>query len=502
MVLKSDTFLGGIVSYSRHDEDARMEARKHRAGARSHPIRLNDVHSGLNPTRIARTVEAQTLSDVVRTVQHARAGRQPMAIAGGRHAMGGQQFLSGGTLLDMRGMNRVRHFDEERGLLEVETGILWPGVLRAYLSRPGGINCSWGIRQKQTGADRLTIGGAVAANIHGRCLTARPFIDDLESLEVVNAEGNVIRCSRSEHPNLFRHVIGGYGLFGVITAATLRLVRRQQVERVVELCEIDVLMDRLTARIAGGALYGDFQFAIDHRNPNFLRTGILSCYVPTGDFEPIPPRQRRLSQAEWNRLIDWAHTEKTRAFQEFTNFYLSTSGQRYWSDTHQLNLYLENYHAALDERQGCGVGGGEMITELYVPRDRLTSLMDEIRRDFLRTPVNLIYGTIRLVEPDTESALPWARDRYACVIFNLHVDHRPDDIDRARSAFVRLIDHAIAQRGSYYLTYHRWAEPRQLKACYPELPEWLRYKKEVDPDGTFASDWSSHLVRAAEGDSR
>jgi len=129
----------------------------------------------------------------------------------------------------------------------------------------------------------------------------------------------VIRCSRSEHQDLFRHVGGGYGLFGVVAAATLRLVRRQQVERVVELCEIDALMDRLNTQIGGGALYGDFQFAIDHENPNFLRTGILSCYVPTSDVRPIPPRQRRLSQAEWNHLIDWAHTDKTRAFQEFTN---------------------------------------------------------------------------------------------------------------------------------------------------------------------------------------
>ena len=426
-----------------------------------------------------------------------------MAIAGGRHAMGGQQFLSGGTLLDMRGMTRVRRFDEERGLLEVEAGIQWPGVLRAYLGRPGGMHSSWGIRQKQTGADRLSIGGAVAANIHGRCLSAPPFIDDLESLEVVTAQGDVVRCSRSERPELFRHVVGGYGLFGVVTAATLRLARRQQVERVVELCDIDALMDRLNTRIAGGALYGDFQFAIDHENPNFLRTGILSCYVPTGDApRPIPPRQRRLSQAEWNHLIDWAHTDKSRAFQEFTNFYLSTSGQRYWSDTHQLNLYLENYHAALDDRRGCGVRGGEMITELYVPRDRLSSLMDEIRRDFLEHPANLIYGTIRLIEADPESALPWAKDRYACVIFNLHVDHLPDEIEKARTAFVRLIDHAIAQNGSYYLTYHRWAEPRQLRACHQGLSEWLSYKTAVDPEGRFASDWFFHLVRAAEDGSR
>src|SRR5262249_26429843 len=65
---------------------------------------------------------------------------------------------------------------------EVEAGMQWPDVIRAYLTRPGGMHSPWGIRQKQTGADRLTIGGAISANIHGRGLTAAPFISDLESL--------------------------------------------------------------------------------------------------------------------------------------------------------------------------------------------------------------------------------------------------------------------------------------------------------------------------------
>src|SRR5215469_11934124 len=197
-------------------------------------IWVNDTHSGLNRTAVSRVLEPRTVEDVERAVRRSRSEGHPLAIAGGRHAMGGQQLLTGGALLDMRRLNGVRSFDEERGLLEVEAGILWPDVIRAYLTRPGGMRSPWGIRQKQTGADRLTIGGAVAANIHGRGLTAPPFIDDLESLEIVTAQGEVVVCSRQQRPELFRHVIGGYGLFGLVTAAKLRLTARQQVERVVE----------------------------------------------------------------------------------------------------------------------------------------------------------------------------------------------------------------------------------------------------------------------------
>jgi len=265
---------------------------------------VNDTHSALNRTCISQLIEARTVDDVIRAVQRGRARGTPLAIAGGRHAMGGQQFLTDGSLLDMRRLNRVRSLDEERGLLQVEAGITWPDVIRGYLARPQGKTSPWGIRQKQTGADRLTIGGAVAANIHGRCLTAPPFIADIESLEVVTADAEVVQCSRLERPELFRHIVGGYGLFGAVTAATIRLSPRLQVERVVEMLDIDGLIDTLEQRIHIGALYGDFQFATDPTSPQFMRTGILSCYHPTGETRVIPPRQRRLAQSDWNRLLE------------------------------------------------------------------------------------------------------------------------------------------------------------------------------------------------------
>jgi FAD/FMN-containing dehydrogenase len=470
-----------------------------RRATRHRPVFVNDTHSALNRTPVARVIEPRSVAHVVRAVREARSTGGSLAIAGGRHAMGGQQFLARGALLDMRGLNAVRSLDETRGLLQVEAGITWPDVIRAYLVRPNGQPARWGIRQKQTGADRLTLGGAVAANIHGRCLTAAPFIADVESLEIVTGDGEVRRCSRTQNAELFRHAVGGYGLFGVVTAVTLRLVPRQQVERVVVMLEVAELMDALDARIAEGYLYGDFQFATDPSDAGFLRTGVLSCYRPTSRVRPIPMGQRRLSQSDWNRLLELAHRDKRRAFAEFAAFYLATSGQLYWSDTHQLNLYLESYHAALDQRLGAFIRGSEMITELYVPREHLPAFMDAVRRDFRTHQVDFIYGTIRLIEPDTESALPWARQRYACVIFNLHVDHLPRGIVNARAAFTRLIDHALAFGGSYYLTYHRFARRDQLLAGHPAIGAFLAAKRRLDPAMVFQSDWYDHIVAQVSG---
>src|SRR5437879_9719997 len=92
-----------------------------------------------------------------------------------------------------------------------------------------------GIRQKQTGADRLSIGGALAANAQGRGLKFKPFIGDVESFVVVDADGIPRNCSRAENAELFRLEIGGYGLLGVITFVLLTLALSTEVLRPVRL---------------------------------------------------------------------------------------------------------------------------------------------------------------------------------------------------------------------------------------------------------------------------
>lgn len=455
---------------------------------------VNDVHSRLNRTRVATVITVTSPEDIIKTLNSAARNGKAVAIAGGRHAMGGQQFGAGTVLLDMRGLNRILELDAERGILRVEAGIEWPELMLGCHVRQRGRTRQWGVAQKQTGADRLSIGGAVAANIHGRGLRMKPFIQDIVALEAIDADGHLISCSRRQNPALFRLIVGGYGLFGVVIRVTLRLAPRQKLERVVQLLGIDELMDAFEEHIAEGCLYGDFQFATAPDSADFLRTGVFSCYKPVANDKPIPSGQLRLSKADWRRLLYLAHADKQAAFRHFADFYLASSGQLYWSDTHQLSLYLDDYHTDLDQELGASVAATEIITELYVPRARLSAFMEAVRKDFRHHAVDLIYGTIRLIERDDESFLAWAKEPYACVIFNLHTEHTPQGVEKSRAALGRLIDLAIINQGSYFLTYHRFASPEQVLACYPQFPDFLAAKRRYDPQQRFQSDWHRHYA--------
>ena len=219
---------------------------------------VNDLHSGLNASDVAEVIPVDSIEAIRAGIARARMLGVPVAVAGGRYAMGGQQFCAGGVVLDTRQLNRVLDFDAGRGLIEVEAGIQWPALIAHLETVQAGLPKQWVIAQKQTGADRLSIGCTISANAHGRGLALKPFVSDVESLVLVNMNGQAVTCSRDHNHELFRLVAGGYGLFGCIYSATLRLAPRRLLERVVELETIDNLVQRFNERISDGFLYGDF----------------------------------------------------------------------------------------------------------------------------------------------------------------------------------------------------------------------------------------------------
>jgi FAD/FMN-containing dehydrogenase len=461
---------------------ARTEA--HDAG-----LVVNDIHSQLNRTAVDCVLSPRSTADLRAAILSAKSRGKAVSVAGGRHAMGGQQFGTDAVLLDVCGMSSVLSFDAERGLIEAEAGILWPKLI-AYLNEAQvGSSPQWGIIQKQTGADRLSLGGALAANVHGRGLTLKPIIDNVESFTLVDAAGELRRCSRRENSELFRLAVGGYGLFGVVTSVQLRLRPRVKVERVVEIRETRDIPAMFEQRVKDGYLYGDFQYATDSGRESFMRRGVFSCYRPVDPATPLTVNPTRFHPEDWARLTYYTHKYKRRAFEAYTKRYLETSGQIYWADSQLSGAYVDDYHTDLDRKLGAKTKGTEMITEIYVPRPSLVSFMEEAREELKGRKANVIYGTVRLIEKDDESFLAWAREPWACVIFNLHVDHTPPKIEEAAAAFRGLIDAGIRHGGSYYLTYHRWAAKEQLEKCYPQFREFLRLKLRYDPDEVFQSDW-------------
>lgn len=457
-------------------------------------IIVNDKHAKLNRTRVKSLFKPNSKEELCAAIKSAATEKESIAICGGRHAAGGQQFATDSVLIDMSALNKVLSFDKNLGLVTVESGIIWTQFLE-YLEKNQEANADklWGISQKQTGADSLSLGGTLSANAHGQGLSLKPFISDVESFTLINAEGKEISCNRTENEELFRLVIGGYGLFGIIYSVTLRLVPRQKVQRKMLLSNTKNLPRLYEEAVSKEALYGSFNPNIDDASPDFLTGGIFAAYYPVSRNEPVI--SKRMENEAWLDFVCGAHNNKTETFKRYIEYYKESDGSCNWSDVWQCGPYLEDYHKTIEARLKYDHEASEVLTEIYVPLDLVNPFMEKVREYFVANKVNLIYSTIRFIKKDTESYLAWAKQDYACIIFNIDTIHTDVGIESTKKALCHLIDLAIAARGSYYLTYHRYADKIQVLECYPQMPVFLKMKLKYDPNEIFQSDWYRHYKR-------
>jgi FAD/FMN-containing dehydrogenase len=446
-------------------------------------LELNDVQSQLNATHVDRVSKPASMAELQALLVDAKKKGRAISVSGGKHAMGCQQFGSGNEHIDLTGLKQIRQLDTAKGLMTFEAGIQWPELIdELHRLQPG--DEPWTIREKQTGVDAVTLAGSLSANVHGRGLHFPPIVHDVESIELLTAAGEVLTCSRRENAELFSLAIGGYGLFGIITAVTLRLVRQFKVRRDVELITLKDLPDRLAARLKDGALFGDCQYSVDLSGPAEDHPGVFPCYVPVPSETPVTADPEGFSEKDWAALYKLIRTDKRQAFEEYAEHYQRTHGQVYWSDRHQLAGEFVGHRTAVQADIGT-----EMITEVYVSHDNFLPFMERIRQDLVASNADLTYGTIRYIEADTETFLPWAKERSVCVVCNLHVRHTEAGISKAKRDFRQIIDRAIEFGGSFYLTYHRWASAQQIAACYPTIREFFQLKRKYDPQLLFQSDW-------------
>jgi FAD/FMN-containing dehydrogenase len=173
------------------------------------------VHNGLIDKRPLLIARCHGVADVVDAVKLAPTCDLEVAVRGGGHNVAGRATIDDGLMIDLMPMKGI-HVDPQTSTAWAQGGVTWAELNRETqlhgLAVTGGVVSS-------TGIAGLTLGGGVGF-LMGKYGLA---LDNLRSVELVTAEGEVLKVSEKEHPDLFWALRGGGGNFGIATSLEYQL---------------------------------------------------------------------------------------------------------------------------------------------------------------------------------------------------------------------------------------------------------------------------------------
>jgi len=176
---------------------------------------VREVFNAMHESHPEVVASCSSTADVVDAVNSAREKGLTVAVRGGGHSIAGLSAIEGGMLIDLAPMNGVR-VDAEARRAHVQGGALWADVdgetQKSGLVAPGGV-------VSDTGVAGLTLGGGYGWVRRKYGLSS----DSVVEAEVVTADGQVLKASEDENPDLYWAIRGGGGNFGIVTSFTFEL---------------------------------------------------------------------------------------------------------------------------------------------------------------------------------------------------------------------------------------------------------------------------------------
>lgn len=459
---------------------------------------VNDA-SCLNRTRVYGVVRPRSTADVREALAFARAHDLTVSVAGTKHAMGGQAMRPGALVLDMTGLSRVR-VDSGARTATVGAGARWHEVLEAV--HPQGLSVA-----TMPSIDVLSVGGTVSVNAHGLDFRKGSLSSSIRSMRVMTADGVVHVTGPDREPELFRAVVGGYGLLGVVLDVELELVDSEVYRLNSRVVAVDDLPEVLSDAVVG---HDEVRMSYTHLSTSpgsLLREGIVYTYERVGDDEPVPSLHTRDNDRFGRLVLNLART--------------GGAGQRVkWKLQRDLLPHLRACdtarNQALRDSEACMVARNQamyeslgllrnrlpqytdVLHEYFLPPDQLVPFLDDLRGELGDHDAVLLNASVRLVHRQ-DVTLDYAQGvRYSVVLY-LSQRVSPDGNDDMRDLTERLVARSLARGGTFYLPYQQHYTGAQVRQAYPGFDDFVATKRSYDPGLLFRN---SLWDRYADGQER
>jgi FAD/FMN-containing dehydrogenase len=447
-----------------------------------------DDASQLSPTPVASHVtigedpRAGALERIRAALAEARAARRPFIASAARHSMGGQSLARDGTVATLN--QRWLEADPSRKTYRVAAGTRWSMVI----ARLDAVGFSPAVMQSN---NDFGVASTFSVNAHGWPVPFSGCGSTVRALTMVLADGAVATCSRTENAELFRHAMGGYGLFGVITELELEMQPNALLApRFEEMSGLEIGA-RFAQQLASDATiqmaYGRMDVALDR----FFERAVLITYRPTADQSEMPAASGSgfLSRASRHLFRAQLESDRAKRFRWWTEAKL---GPRFAGKATRNSLMNEPV-VTLDDRDPFRT---DILHEYFVAPGRFAEFVKACQAVIPASYQQLLNITLRFVNTDPDSVLAYAPEpRIAAVLLFSQEKTARGEHDMA--AMTRaLIERVLDIGGTYYLPYRLHATPAQLSRAYPRAAAFAAGKRAADPDLLFRNQlWDDYFSR-------
>ncbi len=438
---------------------------------------MSDVGK-LLPTKIKQVENVEDEQALKKLVKDANALGEKISIAGMQHSQGGQTYYPNGTVLDMKGYNKILEFDPEKKRIRVQSGVTWDDIQRKV--NPYGLAVQ--VMQSQ---NIFTVGGSLSVNVHGRDIRHEALIDTVESFRLLMADGTVKNVSREEHADLFPYVIGGYGLFGVILDVTLKLTDDELYTMQTKTLDYKEYTAYFKEKVKKDENVRMHLARISVAPNSFLKEMYVTDYV-------LAENQNK--REEYSKL-------KEENIIAAPKFFLGLSRYSDWGKNTFWDIqrnYTERINGTYETRNNVmrsdstfmeyeNPNRTEVLQEYFVPIDHFTAYIDDLRNVLNKEELNLLNITIRYVEKNENAVLSYAKDDMFALVLLINQGRSESEIKKTKAVLGKMIDVTLKHNGSYYLPYYSYPTKQQLEQAYPRIEEFLQKKKEIDPQERFVN---------------
>ena len=446
---------------------------------------INDA-SGLNQTEhLGITVLPPDLNQSILTLKtllkNAHSNKSRIIPLGARHSMGKQSIGNGAIHIDLSHLNEMRMED---GLLRVQSGAKWKEVLQ-FLA-PLGMS----VEVMQSNAD-FSIGGTLSVNAHGWQPDRPPVSSTVEKITLINSNGEVLMCSRNENAEHFKHVMGGYGLIGIILEAWIKPVPNEiltSTHKIVKCEDFNREWSRIKehpTRLAFGRL--------SVAPGTFFEQALLTSYQSTGDLSNQPAEYQPTMKTSLARAIFRSSLNSGRG-KSFRQWMENLMGGEAGGMHSRANLLIEPVRIFANNDKD----KTDILVEIFIPRENFSDFIPKARKWMIGRSESILNVTIREIAQDSDTALPYAKKDMFGLVMLFTINRTREAENTLQDKIKGLIDLALAQGGTFYLPYRNYANPKQMNKAYPELSKFISFKKKHDPNEIFSSEFYSYLLRSTK----